>query len=123
MTTEDALHAALDLDPSDAVTRLVLSDWLLGEGRDDEAAGQRWLAGAGKWPFFSPQPYGAFYWDWFRPSHLPKDEHDSRPEWWTSCVPDSLYDRLRDGAAYTTRREAEDDLVRAARDAGLVPPL
>ena len=61
MTTEDHFQAALDENPSDWQTRLVLADWL--QDRDDPRAdGYRVLGRLRRWPL--AEPLGAYIWSY-----------------------------------------------------------
>lgn len=125
MTAEDAFHAALDADPSDAITRLVFADWLEERG-DPRAEGYRALGVLGLHPrrlvvarwdehdtrAGTVRDMGGYYtyhlaWTWDEraavhpPHHLPVD--------WV----DWLYGRdpmtaTRIVAHHDTRRAAED---------------
>lgn len=65
MTEENIFDQTLDENPSDTVTRRILSDWLEDQGRSDEANFQRWMVGNGVWPMeYSDynSPEGVEYW-------------------------------------------------------------
>ncbi len=60
----EAIHRALDLNPSDQVTRRVLADWYEDDGDMVMASGLRWMAARGKRPrFFGKE------WDWSLSGH------------------------------------------------------
>jgi hypothetical protein len=114
---ERELNAALDLDPGDAATRLVLSDLLESEGRLDEAEGQRWLVREGKWPTCGEGNNPDCPWDWWRKENIMANSAPRHAE-----APDGLFSRLNHQCRYATRAEAEADLVAYARRAGLIAP-
>jgi len=112
-----------DLEADDAVgelgrTRLEYADWLEERGRHDEALGQRWQAGAGKYPL---RYGGRFPWVWY-------SSGAARP----GALPGSLFGRLtkanrpqgRGYAAYRSRScgPAERDLARALQALRSAPP-
>lgn len=76
MNDEASLQAMLDARPDDWGTRLILADLLEEQGRDDEAACQRWMAAERRHPV--KNGYG---WTWnaalFWPN--PRDEVGSIP--------------------------------------------
>ena len=112
--TESDLHAALDLDPGDAVTRGVLADLLEEQGRDAEAEGVRWLLAEGKYPWLDGETIRRVRpWRWFSDAwgKVPFSPA-SRPHAWVGSIVGQYY--------YATRQEAEADLVRAARAAGMI---
>jgi uncharacterized protein (TIGR02996 family) len=107
-------------DPEDLArlrgVRLVFADWLQERG-DARAAGQRWLAENGKYPY-----------DWSADRRVElfttSDWYRGRGAVWAvpdHChVPEELWRRLPprrpqtdNWAAYPTRREAEEALIRA----------
>jgi hypothetical protein len=106
----DALHAALDLDPSDAATRQAMADLLEDAGDRVAARGQRWQAKHGIHPHFR-EP-GA--WRWWLGLHDRSQRDDA------DDLPGSVFDLLsegdgwiRPGRYYPSRRAAEADLARA----------
>jgi len=106
----DALHAALDADPSDRVTRLALADWYEEYGDDVMAAGLRWMVGFGVRPGRSG---GRHVWRRFGVGYEDRQVF----------LPDDLFDRLRGQVypaaeavgtkGYRSRRAAEEALCRA----------
>jgi len=110
LTDEQALNAALDADPSDTTTRLVLADWYEENGRDGDAERERWLARMGKWPTYRySRGVFAYFpdlpWDWFDddPKELTPDH---------AKLPLRTFLDTKGMARYKTRREAEADLFR-----------
>jgi hypothetical protein len=106
-----ALHAALDLDPSDAATRLMLAD-LLQDADDRVAArGQRWQSLHAKWPVATGRPDGSCRWWLAADGGFGRDPDD---------LPAGAFDALTGGPGdprfarfYPTRRAAEADLAQA----------
>jgi hypothetical protein len=108
----EALHAALDLDPSDAATRQVLADILEDQGDPAGARGQRWQALYGRWPVrvHSTRP----------PWRLWRGLEDRRVRDDPDDLPGDVFELLAAGAEastsgryYPTRRAAEADLAQA----------
>ena len=81
-TETDALLAAIHADPRDHVRKLVYADWLLDQGRDDEAECWRWMGEKGRCP--SLRDDGAWLW-WFHHHHADR----------SAIVPSSLYNVIR----------------------------
>lgn len=114
MSDEEALSAALDIDPGDRDTRLVLSDWYEQEGRHLEAEEQRWLVSVGKWPVkYTDNPKSRFFWGWWGQFH----PHDSlSPGTSHCCIPSSLVSFMpRRAWIEDTRLQAERMLLEAYR--------
>jgi len=107
--TRDEWETLLDEGPGDAATRLVYADWLDEQGASAQAAFQRWLGRAGKYPC---RCSGG--WHWFSVAHasrhaeLPRELHDAMRVWTRF---------LR----YDSRAAAESDLFAAWRRARLGP--
>jgi hypothetical protein len=104
----DALHAALDADPSDAVTRLMLADLLGDSGDRVGAQGQRWQALHGRWPVRATPG-----WRWW----LALEEAGTRDD--ADDLPREVFPLLSSGEPhrivryYPSRRAAEADLALA----------
>jgi hypothetical protein len=122
MNDLDALHTALDADPTDAISRLALADWYEEQGDLVAAKAWRWLAQEGKRPF-----------DWARYNESSVhfqgfDWHNGRAQWDVPAyctIARALWRRLPERGtenteswrSYTTRREAEEALIEAFRHA------
>lgn len=109
----DAFAAALDADPSDSAARLLYADWLEERG-DERAAGYRWMAERGKWPYETISRVG---WRWYEddlqsgdPAAVGEELFDATPE-----------PKDRRGYAYSSRRAAEDALAWAFAGREAVP--
>src|SRR5947208_13878523 len=105
MTDEDLFRAALEADPGNHALRRLFADWLADRG-DARAAGYRWMAALGKWPFWLPSSQ---MWSWTDPSNsYPFHNH----------LPKRLYRRLKAPVDSCWRKyvklcEAEADLCQA----------
>jgi len=137
--TEQQWQKLLDAEPADGQRRLEFSDWLEDQGRGAEAAVQRWLARARRWPNRSHTDA-----TWYQEANVQEVCFD----WWhgdveflrqlqvvQAALPAGLFDRLADGTAvargsvrwreYPTRTAAEEDLALAWRkleeDGGPLP--
>jgi len=130
-TDLDALHAALDADPSDQDTRRVLADWYEDAGDMVMANGLRWMAGG---DMSSEKPE---MWMANGPRAPQKGKRSGRWKGWMwtcrllsrditrpSDLPEAIFRRLRDHTpwpartarcekTYPTRRAAEEALCRA----------
>jgi hypothetical protein len=107
----EALHAALDADPSDAVTRLQLAD-LMDEAGDRVAArGQRWQAEHGKWPALVLKPILPGRWRWWDAAYSDQNEPDDIPSEAFRALPGR--ENAPVACHYPSRRTAEDDLAQA----------
>jgi uncharacterized protein (TIGR02996 family) len=101
--TRDEWETLLDEAPGDAATRLVYADWLDEQELPVEAAFQRWLGRAGRYPSRCSDG-----WHWFAVAHvsrhaeLPRELHDIMGVW-------------KRFLCYTSRAEAERDLFVAWR--------
>jgi hypothetical protein len=113
----EALHAALDADPSDAATRQVLADLLEDQGDRVAARGQRWQALYGKAPRRSPpvsrEP--CLSWDWWLQPADPWDDAIGK-----AALPEGVFVALAGTTfachsykEYPSRRAAEADLAQA----------
>jgi uncharacterized protein (TIGR02996 family) len=106
----EALHAALDADPSDSATRQAMADLLEDQGDRVAARGQRWQAEHGKrsaWVSTDPDPER---WRWW-PGPTQKDAPDDLPREVFDLLPAARPDRV--GRYYPSRRAAEADLALA----------
>jgi uncharacterized protein (TIGR02996 family) len=102
----DALHAALDADLTDALTRLAIADWYEEHGRGDEARAWRWMVEAERWPRYDAD---GEEWDWWLLGKNPRGGDD---------LPEGLFPFLAGAngsgyCSYASRREAEEALVEA----------
>jgi uncharacterized protein (TIGR02996 family) len=133
----EALHAALDADPSEQRLRLVLADWY--EDHDEAASAEalRWLARHDKFPEWG---YWGTPWAWHSPLSARTEwgyaAEGKRPPRASAVLPDEVYRELRGHhwrhsqeppywKPYTSRREAEEALCQAfgrARARGWRPP-
>jgi hypothetical protein len=102
----DALHAALDADPSDAATRQALADLLEDAGDPAGARGQRWQAKHGKWPAKSDNE-----WRWWSQSHSARRDPDDLPDDVFMALPGRDLSNIC--RYYPSRRAAEADLAQA----------
>jgi ssDNA-binding Zn-finger/Zn-ribbon topoisomerase 1 len=106
----EALHAALDADPSDAATRQVLADLMEDQGDPAGARGQRWQAEYGRWPACVPCDDGRG-WRWWDAKHSVMDDPDDVPHEVFRALPGAGKKPM--AVYYPTRRAAEADLVQA----------
>lgn len=102
----EALHAALDLDPSDAATRQALADLLEDAGDQAGSRGQRWQAGYGKWPAKSDDEGR-----WWNLAYSVHRDPDDLPDAVFMALPGR--DLTRMARYYPSRRAAEADLAQA----------
>jgi uncharacterized protein (TIGR02996 family) len=115
MTTEDDFQAALDADPTDWQTRLVLADWLDERG-DPRAEGYRALGLLRKRPRMEWYEHGVKrakmrHWVWRKfltSATIPDLNYDCLNGDWRDLIPD-----INEINSYRTRREAEDAAARA----------
>jgi uncharacterized protein (TIGR02996 family) len=113
--TEVALGEHLDANPTDWQARREYADWLLDEGRDSEAALQRWLADNEKAPARTCA-VPTLPWDWFY-------ELDGGSTYPAQCrVSQKTFIRLSSTGRYRTRRKAEADLLRVLIEEGVIQP-
>jgi hypothetical protein len=105
-----ALHAALDADPSDAATRLMLADLLEDQNDRVAARGQRWQALHRRHP--SRYPSSSWWWcpvtaggRGAAPDDLPGDLF--------GLLAAGTWVSTTTGRYYPSRRAAEDDLASA----------
>ena len=115
MTTEDDFQRALDADPTDWQTRLVLADWLDERG-DPRGPGYRALAGR-RWRPYQPNRGGYWTVGDYRANDR-NDVSDLPADWFLyvwSATPstDRTQAALGRWIAINTRREAEDAAARA----------
>src|SRR4051812_39025467 len=106
MDTLERLQTALDADPLDGQTRLVLADWYDDHGDAGRAGLQRWLAAQSKRPRLWSGDYA-----WYHEDQV--SSRDIDPE---SDLPGDLFNLLPDrrspsSAYYSTRRVAEEALL------------
>jgi hypothetical protein len=113
MSETEALHQALDANPDDWLTRKVLADAYADEGDDLAAECLRWTASARK----RPRPHADEH-QWY---NARDNRYGYDPE---SDLPEPLYQKLTGGTLagsgyrrYATRRLAEQDLMRAWKQA------
>jgi hypothetical protein len=107
----EALHAALNADPSDAATRLMLADLLEDAGDRVAAQGQRWQAKYGRWPEHCRDTGHAEDWRWWDAKHSAMDDPDDVPHEVFQALPAA--GRRPMAVYYPTRRAAEADLALA----------
>jgi hypothetical protein len=106
----EALHAALDADPSDAATRQVLADLLEDAGDPAGARGQRWQALHGRRAAWIA---GAELqsWRWWDAKHSVMDDPDDVPHEVFRALPGAGKQPM--AVYYPSRRAAEADLALA----------
>jgi hypothetical protein len=106
----DALHAALDADPSDAATRLEMADLL--DDRDDRvgARGQRWQALRRRHP--SRYPSSSWWW-WPATAGGRGADPDDLPGGLFGLLAAGTWVSTATGRYYPSRRAAEADLAQA----------
>lgn len=106
----EALHAALDLDPSDQDTRRVLADWYEDAGVMVMADGLRWVADCEAFPEYRPPP--SIPWAWRRRGRYEGKHCDVDAPFFDAmpCGDITPSSPLR---VYPSRREAESALCRA----------
>ena len=116
MTTEDAFNAALDVDPADHRTRLLLADWLAERG-DPRAEGYRALGVNRLFGCDSVTHEGGVEWlphqeaTWFRRDGAGDDGHDDLPPDWFAALGNRarwLFWTKPWTNPYPNRRAAED---------------
>jgi ssDNA-binding Zn-finger/Zn-ribbon topoisomerase 1 len=107
----EALHAALDADPSDPATRLMLADLLEDTGDRVAAWDQRWQAKHGKWPALVLKPILPGRWRWWDAAYSEQDDPDDIPSEVFRLLPGR--ENAPVACHYPTRRAAEADLAQA----------
>ncbi len=119
MQDEEAIGLYLDDHPADMVARQVLADLYEEEGKDDEAACQRWMVANKKCPRNNTKAYGRPRWDWFGDSLMSTGvifiAETSDQDLQESTLPESIYRNLENIGIYVSRKEAEVDLCRALK--------
>ncbi len=119
MNDEEAFQAALDADPNDHTTRLVLADWLQERG-DPRADGYRALGALRLQPCHLDA-------ECFTPEHPAARTPEFLDKFWWCNAKDARYERFRlpkdwyqrlkwpqrTDRKYATRRDAEDDAALA----------
>lgn len=119
MNEEEAFQAALDADPNDHTTRLVLADWLQEHG-DPRADGCRALGVLRLQPCHLDA-------ECFTPEHPAARTPEYLNKFWWCSADDARYERFRlprdwyqslkwpqsSDRKYATRREAEEDAALA----------
>jgi hypothetical protein len=120
MTDSEALHAALDIDPTDAAARLALADWCEEQSDLATAAAWRWLARQGKRPYnWSLYPdLGIHFtgYDWHNgAAHWDVPAYCTIPRTLWDLLPVRGHENTDSWRSYPTRREAEEALVEAFR--------
>lgn len=123
--TEEAMSKGLDEDPNDWSLRAIYADWLEEQGRDGEAAGQRWMIQHKKRPF-RPQysgvmtTNGARWWWYNLANRRPHSDGLYEDPW--SDLPEDLFRKLIKGPpdsesylsqTYRLRQRAEKALFKA----------
>jgi uncharacterized protein (TIGR02996 family) len=106
MTTEDDFQAALDADPDDWQTRLVLADWLEERG-DERGAGYRAL---GLHRHRPPRGDGHV---WFNAARYGRVTSENLPADWFGELCEETDGESDWFRTWNTRREAEDAAARA----------
>src|SRR4051794_32848888 len=96
-----ALHAALDADPSDGDTRMVLADFLEDAGDRIGSRGQRWQALRRRWPV---RGLGLDNWRWWNAAHSTGDDPDDIPGDLFRLLPGRVNEHL--ACYYPSRRVA-----------------
>jgi hypothetical protein len=107
----EALHAALDADPSDAATRHALADLLEDAGDPAGARGQRWQAEHGRRPEHCRDVGCPEEWRWWDAKHSVADDPDDIPHDVFRAL--SPAGRKPMAVYYPSRRAAEADLALA----------
>ena len=111
MTTEDDFQSALDDNPEDWQTRLVLADWLDERG-DERAEGYRALAALRRIP--ASMSNGSFW--WYSSRNYCADRRQTLPPDWFECLPEKNRTHLYPVAhekVRSSRRWVEDTAARA----------
>jgi uncharacterized protein (TIGR02996 family) len=113
MNPLDALYAALDQDPTDALARVALADWYEEQGDTLAAQACRWILEKGKRPYDYGDGRG---WRWWCRHLGGRMDYDDLPEPLFRMIPQTPSNDLPDQKrVFPSRRAAEEALIAAFR--------